>query len=199
MAANRTVDIEIVALPKSLRLKGLARRAPRSNGFVDLTGREHGDCKIIGFAGIRNGYAVWLLECACGKQLLANNKSIDSGRRRHCGCKNKRRTIHGLSYEPIYGTWHGMLDRCYRKNHKAYKDYGARGIKVCDRWRNSVKAFAEDIGPRPSNRHTLDRYPNTDGDYEPGNVRWATWEQQAATRRIPCTATAAYRALMQSA
>jgi hypothetical protein len=76
-----------------------------------------------------------------------------------------------------------MKRRCRDPNRKDYKNWGGRGIKVCERWIDSYENFIADVGRRPSKRHTLDRYPNNDGDYEPTNVRWATGKQQAANRR----------------
>lgn len=87
-------------------------------------------------------------------------------------------TTHGLTNTTEYGVWAGMLSRCYSKNRACYKDYGGRGITVCDRWRNSFKAFLEDMKKRPSLKHSIDRWPNNDGNYEPGNCRWATPEEQ---------------------
>lgn len=96
--------------------------------------------------------------------------------------RNKRR--YGKRSHPLYDTWAGMLRRCGDPRHRAYRWYGARGISVCPRWMDFT-AFAEDIeatlGPRPEGM-TLDRIRNGLG-YKPSNVRWATWEQQAATRR----------------
>lgn len=83
---------------------------------------------------------------------------------------------------PLYFTWRGMRERCRSPKHHAYHDYGGRGIRVCDRWNSSFSAFAEDMGQRPSAAHTLDRI-NSNGNYEPGNVRWATAKQQANNRR----------------
>lgn len=83
-------------------------------------------------------------------------------------------------------TWRSMLHRCYNKNNKNYHNYGGRGIKVCDRWRCVMEGFANfalDMGDRPSPKHSLDRYPNNDGDYEPGNCRWATAKEQGSNKR----------------
>jgi hypothetical protein len=89
----------------------------------------------------------------------------------------------GRKKHPLYGIWKGILSRCYNPARQNFKNYGGRGIKVCDRWRNSFWAFVEDVGPRPSAQHSLDRYPDNDGDYEPGNVRWATLWEQGENRR----------------
>jgi hypothetical protein len=77
-----------------------------------------------------------------------------------------------------------MNQRCTNPRNKRYADYGGRGIQVCDRWRTSFAAFLEDMGRRPSPEHSIDRYPNNDGNYEPGNCRWATAKQQRANRRV---------------
>ena len=89
----------------------------------------------------------------------------------------------GKKAVPGYNSWRAMLDRCYNPRHESFRYYGARGIKVCDEWRRSFEVFFRDLGPRPSQRHTLER--PTGGDYRPGNVIWATWTAQAATRNQP--------------
>ena len=83
---------------------------------------------------------------------------------------------------PLYKTWATMRERCYRKNRPNFANYGGRGIIVCERWRTSFAAFVADMGPKPSPEHSLDRI-NNDGNYEPGNCRWATWTEQALNRR----------------
>ena len=95
----------------------------------------------------------------------------------HGHARIKRRT-------PEFTAWSNMLDRCYNANKPGYKDYGGRGISVCDRWKHSFNDFLSDMGLRPSSKHSLDRFPNNDGNYEPSNCRWATKpEQQANTTR----------------
>ena len=83
---------------------------------------------------------------------------------------------------PEYRAWEGMKARCYNPNEPAYSRYGGRGVRVCSRWRRSFKAFLSDMGPRPSARHTIDRWPDNDGNYEPTNCRWATRLQQSEHR-----------------
>jgi hypothetical protein len=89
----------------------------------------------------------------------------------------KKREIHGMARTAEYRAWAAMISRCGDES-VVYRHYGARGISVCDRWRNSFAAFYHDMGPRPSSAHSLDRWPNNDGNYEPGNCRWATRSEQ---------------------
>lgn len=84
---------------------------------------------------------------------------------------------------PEYRAWDSLRDRCLNRRSPRYADYGGRGIAVCTRWRDSYENFLADVGRRPSAQHTLDRFPNNDGNYEPGNVRWATKKEQASNRR----------------
>lgn len=83
-----------------------------------------------------------------------------------------------------YRIWTGIKARCFNPNDKAYKWYGGRGITMCDRWNKSFEDFLKDIGRRPSALYSLDRYPNNDGNYEPGNVRWATDGEQIRNSRV---------------
>jgi hypothetical protein len=91
---------------------------------------------------------------------------------------------HWYKKRPLgYVSWNQMKSRCYNKNHPAYHHYGGRGIKVCKRWLDDFNNFLEDMGTRPSSKHSLDRYPNLNGNYEPDNCRWATVKQQMGNRR----------------
>lgn len=89
----------------------------------------------------------------------------------------------GKPIPPEYQAWTNAKGRCYNKNDPRFADYGGRGIGMCEEWRKDFSAFLAYIGPRPSPKHSLDRYPNNDGNYEPGNVRWAIPEQQVRNRR----------------
>lgn len=92
------------------------------------------------------------------------------------------RESYGSVRTPEYAAWVNMIQRCENASLRDYHRYGGRGVRVCEQWRNSFEAFLADVGRRPSSGHSLDRYPNPDGNYEPGNVRWATETQQQQNR-----------------
>lgn len=124
--------------------------------------------------------------CDCGKEAFVLKSDLTTGKTKSCGCLKKEvvrsmRLAHGAttnrSRTPEYAAWVSMRERCYNSKHISYKYYGERGVKVCDKWINSFTDFLADVGPRPSQKHSLDRI-NYDGDYEPSNCRWADWSRQ---------------------
>lgn len=159
----------------------------------DLAGRPFGRLTVIRFVEHRRRPSgsiayKWLCRCECGKERIAVAGDLNSGHTQSCGCLQRERTSgaatkHGFSGGrlPEYVLWLGMRRRCDNPSHVGYKNYGARGIQVCERW-NDFTLFLADVGRRPTPQHTLDRI-NNDGNYEPGNVRWATRIEQAANSR----------------
>jgi len=103
-------------------------------------------------------------------------------RRGSLGAAKPEQVKHGMHTHPLYHTWENMRARCNNLNHTNYSAYGARGIKVCERWDDFSK-FVDDVGDKPTQEHTIDRIDN-DGDYEPDNVRWATHNQQVHNQRL---------------
>src|SRR5262245_9255007 len=90
-----------------------------------------------------------------------------------------------MKRSPELNSWYGMKNRCSNPKSSAWSNYGGRGIAVCQRWAESFNNFLADMGPKPSPKHSIDRYPNNDGNYEPGNCRWATQAEQRANQRPP--------------
>lgn len=131
-----------------------------------------------------------VLLCACGTEYLADLSALYSGDRKSCGCRRKNRGIvatPGYAQHPLYFTWHGMIDRCYNSDVINYYLYGARGIRIYEGWRglegmaNFVNYIERELGPRPPHS-TLDRI-DSNGNYVPGNLRWATPVEQTANTR----------------
>lgn len=154
----------------------------------NLLHKVFGRLQVLSFAGHNTSrQALWLCLCSCGNQKVIIGSSLTRRRKNtlSCGCRpgTNAGTSAGGTKSPEYRAWSNAKTRCYNSNDHRYKWYGARGIQVCDRWLHNFDAFFEDMGLRPSPDHSLDRYPNVNGNYEPDNCRWATPSQQAVNKR----------------
>ena len=154
---------------------------------VDITGKRFG--RLIAIERVdreardKHTCAMWRCRCDCGRVLSVRGGHLRSGYMQSCGClRLDTHRTHGDCHSVEYQTWANMLDRCRARTGKAYRNYGSRGISVCERWLE-YENFLADVGRRPSPKHSIDRFPDLNGPYEPGNVRWATWSQQARNRR----------------
>ena len=143
-----------------------------------------------GFREHKAGRKHAVFRCECGKKHIVQITRVRSGRTKSCGCLAREMTVqrsctHGQAatshQSNTYRSWSSMKCRCLNQKSEQWQWYGGRGIRICERWVNSFEAFFEDMGERPSHA-TLDRI-DSDGNYEPGNCRWATDHQQSRNHR----------------
>ena len=157
------------------------------SALKDITGQVFSYLTVIKrFGSNKGGNATWLCACKCGIEVVVLGNELRNGHTKSCGCYGAEArkislTTHGKTKTKEYGVWRGMRERCNNRKHVYWKNYGGRGIKVCERWRNSFSNFLDDMGNVPPGK-TLDRIDN-DGDYEPNNCKWSTREEQEANKR----------------
>lgn len=148
--------------------------------FLDLTGTRVKTFTVLERVSTVGQSLRWLCRCDCGAAKILFGVHLRRGRV-GCECMRTRKTD-----EALHTTWQSMMGRCHRTNDKSYANYGGRGISVCERWHDIYK-FVEDMGPKPPGT-SLDRI-NNDGNYEPGNCRWATNIEQQSNKRNSVTLT----------
>lgn len=157
------------------------------NKFIDLTGQRFNKLFVMKLEKyIQGGKSTWLCRCDCGNEKIIIGYSLKNRNTRSCGCIKKEGNNLKHGYNRIgkksrtYTIWQLMKTRCKNKNNKNYKDYGSRGIKVCDRWLK-FENFLKDMGKCPSG-HSIDRINNNDGYYKE-NCKWSIAKEQARNKR----------------
>ena len=162
---------------------------------LDLTGQIFGNLVVVKrvedhvtCGGQKK--TMYLCKCSCGNMKVIQSASLRNGRTKSCGCINSeklkaRRTTHGMRKTKAYSTWAGIKTRCFNYKSERFKDYGGRGITMCDEWKNDFQSFYDYVSQIPhfgEEGYSIDRIDN-DGNYEPGNIKFSTAAEQNINQR----------------
>lgn len=165
--------------------------------LLDLAGQTFTYLFVEVYIGRRGHSSHYRCKCRCGTVVDVSRIALLNGTSKSCGCFRAERMgklalAHGMARHKRdgstkksaeYKTWDGIKERCFNPNSTSYSNYGGRGVTMCEKWRHSFEEFFSYVGARPSSLHSIDRWPNRYGNYEPGNVRWATAVQQGRNKR----------------
>ena len=158
---------------------------------INLKDKSFGSLTVLQRTENKGLQVAWLCECLCGGTSVVRTADLMRGATTSCGCIQKatwerisKQQKHGLTRTREYRSWESAKQRCFNPNSHGYHNYGGRGITMCDEWANNFSLFLEHMGSRPEG-FTLDRI-NPDGNYEPGNCRWADLYTQNGNRRKTC-------------
>lgn len=154
---------------------------------LELAGQDFWSWHVESFAGMSSrGHTSWNCTCECGYEQIIEGSRLKNGYTKSCGCKvaeisRIRETTHGMAKTPLHKIWLGMKNRCYNSNTISYRNYGGRGIKLCERWVNSFENFYSDMSETYKFGLTIER-KEVDKDYSPDNCTWIPKAEQSRNR-----------------